>query len=195
MSNHAAHAIGEDGTAAEEAAVTKVRLNSKVGRTTVVLPWDFLARTQPPITKEVLSSATPGQAFALEDKNVMSEPWRKIIIVRDSASESFAVFDQQGRLIVEPQDGLKNGRQSVSELLEEFAEEGYYYRPPTLRSSPSMRRRAVFNSPDKEPRLGSARKSASSPTISSPEAAGRSDEVVEAHEGNGARDSNTRSGM
>lgn len=124
---------------AETEGTTMISLSEQVSGVSVVPSWDVLARSQQPLSEQVLQSATPGQFFALEDRNIMSEGWRPVFVVRDSASESFVVFDRRGYLIVEPSEGLKDGRQSVTDLVEEYSDSGFYYRPPKLRPSPSKR--------------------------------------------------------
>lgn len=116
-----------------------VCLSEEVAGVSAVPSWDVLARSQQPLSEEVLKSATAGQFFALEDRNIMSEAWRPVFVVHDGESDSFVVFDRRGYLIEEPSEGLKDGRQSVKDLVEEYSDAGFYYRPPKLRPSPSKR--------------------------------------------------------
>lgn len=120
-----------------------VPLSEIVCRIKSVPEWETLARMQPCVTVAALQSAGKGDFFALEDRNLMTAPWRRIFAIFDG--HSFVVFDQVGQLIVEPIDGLVNGRQLKEDLVGEFSEEedGFYYRSPRLRRSPLDRRRSV----------------------------------------------------
>lgn len=120
-----------------------VQLSEKVaGRNCIELEWEDLAVVQGAITEEVLRSAASGDVFALEDRNLMSLPWRRIFVVRDG--NEYVVFDEKGRLIVEKDDGLPGGRQSVENLVGEFSIDGFWYKPPSkpVRPSPDARREA-----------------------------------------------------
>lgn len=113
-----------------------VSLSVAVGKIKSLPDWEALAREQPTVNVAALQSAGKGEFFALEDRNLITAPWRRIFAVFDG--HSFVVFDQQGNLIVEPLDGLVAGRQVKEVLVQEFAEdeEGFYYRAPVLRRTP-----------------------------------------------------------
>lgn len=109
------------------------------GLETIPFQWEQLARMQPEVDERVLTTSSQGDIFALEDRNLMSMPWRRVFAVRDG--DFFVIFDEKGQLIVEEHDGLPNGRQGVTALVEEFSREGFYYKPPTgLRPTPEQRR-------------------------------------------------------
>lgn len=122
---------------------SRVELSQKVGDVTSVLNWEALAACQPQLSDSVLSWASAGESFALEDRNVMSAPWRRVFIVRDKGSNDYVLFDEKGRLIDEPLDGgVPGGRQTVDQLVSEFSVDGFYYKPPSLgRPSPAKRKR------------------------------------------------------
>lgn len=119
-------------------AAATVRLSPPAGDVTRVPAWEVLAREQGEIDEERLENSKPGDVFALDDKNVLSMPWRHVFAVRDA--DQFAVYDIEGRLIVEASDGLPGGRQSVDELVSEFHVNGYYYRPGRVRNTPRSER-------------------------------------------------------
>lgn len=112
---------------------TTVTLSETVGKTRSLPNWEELARTQHTVNVAALTSASKGDYFALEDRNLMTAPWRRIYAVFDG--HSFVVFDQHGNVIVEPQDGLVGGRQLKEDFILEFSEDddGFYYRAPVLR--------------------------------------------------------------
>lgn len=120
----------------------EVVLSVPVGRVRAVLNWDALARMQAGcVTEGALEGAAAGECFALEDRNIMTAPWRRVFAVYDG--NSFAIFDQRGQLIVEPSEGLVDGRQLKERLVEEFSESGFYYRPPRMWRSPKDRKAAA----------------------------------------------------
>lgn len=124
---------------------SRVILSQQVGHITSVLNWEALAASQPQLSDSVLSWASAGESFALEDRNVMSAPWRRVFIVRDKGSNDYVLFDEKGRLIDEPLDGgVPAGRQTVDQLVSEFSVDGFYYKPPSLgRPSPAKRKRTA----------------------------------------------------
>lgn len=92
--------------------------------------WEELARSQGRITAARLQNALSGESFAMEDRNLVSLPWRRVYLVRDG--DAFVIYDSDGWLLDEPGSGCKDGREPVGELLDFFEEtEGLYYRPPT----------------------------------------------------------------
>lgn len=107
--------------------------------------WDALAANQGRVTAERLRDALAGEYFALEDRNSMADSWRRIFIVCDGTD--FVLYCQKGMLIDEPSQGVLEGHQSISSLVDEFDEEhGFYYRPPLLRRPPTSRRQQVHAS-------------------------------------------------
>lgn len=101
-----------------------------------VQEWEAMAEAQGKITAARLQSARAGDCFALEDRNTMVDSWRKVFAVCDGTD--FVLYCQQGLLIDEPGQGVKEGHQSIAELVDEFDEaHGFYYRPPALRRRPS----------------------------------------------------------
>lgn len=101
--------------------------------------WRQLAREQVDVTDDVLEASMTGDFFALEDRNLMSAPWRRVFVIRDG--DDFVLLDTCGRLIVEKEDGVPDGRQSASQLVQEFHRDGMYYRPPKIRRTPASERR------------------------------------------------------
>lgn len=91
----------------------------------------------------MLRNSSPGDVFALRDRNEVSAPWRKVFVVRDEGNDQFVLFNDEGKLIDEEvQEGLPNGRHGVENLVEEFSEEGFFYGPPfSPTSSPGLRLR------------------------------------------------------
>lgn len=117
-----------------------VELSSPVAGLTRVPCWETLARQQAnQITEEVLRESQTGSIFALDDRNLVSMPWRRVFVVRDGPD--FVLLDTNGVLIEEPHDGVAAGRQAVDELIDEFSVDGYYYRPGKLARNPPSRER------------------------------------------------------
>lgn len=128
-------------TTDDHAGAERLKLSEPIARVHEVPHWEALARMQGSITEGTLLGAGAGDFFALEDRNMVVAPWRRVFAVYDG--NSFAVFDQLGRLIVEPTEGLVNGRQTKEKLVEEFSVEGFFYRPPKMRRSPNDRKRTA----------------------------------------------------
>lgn len=105
-----------------------VVLEPAVGRLKQLPPWDQLALEQPTLTENLLRTSTAGMVFAMQDRNLMSEPWRRIFAVRHGAD--FVLYSALGQIIDEPSDGVHRGRHSVEALVEEFSADGFYYRGP-----------------------------------------------------------------
>lgn len=118
-----------------------VALVPPVAGVTHVPEWETVAREQGLVNEGVLERAPTGTAFALDDRNIISTSasWRHVYAVRDG--DHFVVYDANGRLIVEKDDGLPNGRQLVEDLVNEFTVDGMYYRPGKVRQSPATGRR------------------------------------------------------
>lgn len=148
-----ATSFGQGGSAATvESDCTFVQLQRKIGRVSQLPPWDKMAVDQEAVTTDKLRKSKTGDAFALEDRNVMSDPWRKVFVVRDG--NDFHLFSTAGELIDEPQvGGVLEGRQSVATLLEEFSEEGFYYRPPDTQLIARARRHTQREARGNQPPL------------------------------------------
>ncbi|MGA1354662.1 MAG: hypothetical protein ACO32I_07825 [Candidatus Limnocylindrus sp.] len=117
----------------------QVQLVPRVAGVATVPSWDQLARSQPSVECELLLNAASGAVFALDDRNLMSMPWRHVFAVRDG--DDFVIYDENGLLIDEPSAGVKGGRQSAEELVAEFTADGtYYYRPGRARNAPALHR-------------------------------------------------------
>lgn len=117
-----------------------VELSETVAGVSKVEEWVLLARTQPAIDEQELKNAKAGDYFALEDRNFIAMPWRRVYVVCNG--DEFVIFDQQGQLIAETNDDGKadNGRHPIGEVVNEFSQEGFWYRPPKWRPSPDERR-------------------------------------------------------
>lgn len=102
-----------------------------------VPPWSDVSHRQGAVTNQTLTDALVGEVIALYDRNLMSEPWRKVYAIRDE-DDSFVLYSATG-LIIDAETTPK-GRQSVADLVSEFAVEGFYYKPPTPRPTPTARR-------------------------------------------------------
>lgn len=124
----------------EETPIAGIILQPEgAGDVTTVPVWQSLVLTQraDELTAQKLFDSKHGSVIALEDRNVMSMPWRKIYIVRDN--DNFVLFDSDGWLIDEPSSGVTGGRQPVQELVHEFSEEPIYYRVASVRKTPTAR--------------------------------------------------------
>lgn len=133
----AARAAVADGESGLDEGV--VELERAVAGVTRVPNWESLARQQAEIDEQVLQHACDGAAFALQDRNLLSMPWRQVFVVRDG--DHFWVLDNKGREIDEPHDGVCAGRQLVETLVEEFNSDGlFYYKPGRVRRSPYRQR-------------------------------------------------------
>mmetsp|Transcript_5117 Transcript_5117/g.16403 ORF Transcript_5117/g.16403 Transcript_5117/m.16403 type:complete len:166 (+) Transcript_5117:205-702(+) len=78
----------------------------RVGATSNPLP--VLARH---VAKETLAEAADGKCFALLDRNVVSNPWRKVWVVRHAATADEPAhfkcyFEESGDVIDEPENGV-----------------------------------------------------------------------------------------
>mmetsp|Transcript_27259 Transcript_27259/g.65894 ORF Transcript_27259/g.65894 Transcript_27259/m.65894 type:complete len:335 (+) Transcript_27259:66-1070(+) len=109
------------------------------GKVTHVPLWEKVAADQGAVTSTALKDSVIGQCFALEDRNCMSMAWRRVYAIR--VKDHFAIYSAKGLVMNEASQGLPDGLQPVEELLDEFTEEGFYYRPPkSLRHEPRKRR-------------------------------------------------------
>lgn len=126
---------GERGAVATDGCM--VELSKSVGAVSAVPSWEALASSQDAPTSHLLAQSRPGQVFALEDRNVESQPWRRVYVVREFEVEAFSVFDVHGFLIVEPHDGLIDGQQMVGELVSDF--NNSFYRAAKVRRPPTRR--------------------------------------------------------
>lgn len=102
-----------------------------------VPPWEDVAARQGLVTDDSLSNALVGEVVALYDRNLMSEPWRQVYAVRDE-DDFFVLYSKTGLIIDE--ETTPKGRQAVTDLVSEFAQDGFYYKPPTPRPTPEARR-------------------------------------------------------
>lgn len=102
--------------------------------------WESIATSQQVPNSDVLTDSKVGSVIALEDRNMFTMPWRKIIIVREK--DDYVLYDSDGWLINEPSYGVAQGRQPVNELVSEFTSDNpfMYYRPPNIRKGPANRR-------------------------------------------------------
>lgn len=132
-------ASASSGVRDDELGAQHVQLVPPVAGISRVSAWEQLAREQPSVDSQALLNAATGAVFALDDRNVMSMPWRHVYAVRHG--EHFVFFDEHGLLVDEPSAGLVGGRQSVEEFLEEFSADGmFYYRPGKVRQPPALHR-------------------------------------------------------
>lgn len=131
---------GDDGARRVDEAQLELELEHAVAGVTHVPSWEALAREQADIDDDVLQTARDGTVFALHDRNLISMPWRQVFVIRDG--DDYWVLDNQGRAIDEPHDGVRDGRQSVQSLVDEFAVNGaFFYKPGRVRRSPNPSRR------------------------------------------------------
>lgn len=101
--------------------------------------WEDVARQQIDIDEDALRQSKTGDYFAMDDRNLLSMPWRRVFIVRDG--HHFIVYDSHGFMIHEPSDGVEAGRQPVDSLINEFDVGGmWFYRQGKIRKSPSCDR-------------------------------------------------------
>lgn len=118
----------------EQRSVEWVQLVPPVAGVMQLRSWEALVREQTgDVDESVLLAAGTGDAFALEDRNLTSLPWRRIYAVR--AAEFFHIYDEHGKSINEPSDGVLQGRQLAEELASEFL---MYYRAGQLSASLSI---------------------------------------------------------
>lgn len=97
--------------------------------------WADVARQQADINERTLKESKTGDYFAMDDRNLTSMPWRRVFVVRDG--DHFLIYDSNGYMIHEPNDGVEAGRQAVDELIDEFdANEMWFYRQGKIRKSP-----------------------------------------------------------
>lgn len=127
----------------------------------VCVDWETLARSQ---SERAIERATRGQhdgeVFALEDRAFASQlRWRPVLVRVHPASGEVHVFDQQGRIIDEPEMGVHNGRQSYASFVQDCSssldsaapegDEACFYRVPHLRPMPRQRKSRDGSSPAK----------------------------------------------
>lgn len=123
---------------------------SGAGGVQVVENWLQLAQRQGSITLDRLQNARSGTYFAMEDRNTVSLPWRRIYLVREN--DAYVIYDEDGWLLDEPTSGCKGGRDSVSEVLDYFGEkDGLYYRPPNFRRALVRHRDLPHTSTEQSP--------------------------------------------
>lgn len=132
-------------------SLTRLKMNATEGEPMMPdnVDWELLARTQENVIERATEKTEDGLVFALEDRNFTSQLRCRPVLVRVHPSVGEAhVFDQWGRILDEPESGVKLGVQAFDEFAKELASwdaklpnggELWYYRVPKLRELPRQR--------------------------------------------------------
>ena len=148
--------------------------------------WSRMVKEQLDLTGEEaitpvnFSESDLGDVIAMEDRNNFSDEWPERRVFAMLGDDCVHIFDEHGKLIHEPENGLDQGKQVINGeqgFLAEWIEEAYYRLPQAAsmdaavtppRTSRRASRRAAGRTPSASPTSSTPARSRASRAMTTP---------------------------